>query len=50
MLKHISSVFWIVIAITAAAVLWGVISPDSLQMCLNRHKHLLPIHLVGIIF
>lgn len=31
MLKHISSVFWIVIAITAAAVLWGVISPDSLQ-------------------
>lgn len=31
MLKHISSVFWIVIAITAAAVLWGVFSPDSLQ-------------------
>jgi glycine betaine transporter len=30
-LKNISSVFWIVIVITAAAVLWGVISPDSLQ-------------------
>ncbi|WP_280146343.1 glycine betaine transporter OpuD [Bacillus amyloliquefaciens] len=29
--KNISSVFWIVIVITAAAVLWGVVSPDSLQ-------------------
>ncbi|NMV97222.1 glycine betaine transporter OpuD [Bacillus velezensis] len=31
MKKNISSVFWIVIVITAAAVLWGAISPDSLQ-------------------
>ncbi|MCO4849632.1 glycine betaine transporter OpuD [Bacillus vallismortis] len=30
-MKNISSVFWIVIVITAAAVLWGVVSPDSLQ-------------------
>ncbi|MCF7617200.1 BCCT family transporter [Bacillus sonorensis] len=31
MLKNISSVFWIVIVITAAAVLWGIIAPDNLQ-------------------
>lgn len=30
-MKNISSVFWIVIVITAAAVLWGVVSPVSLQ-------------------
>lgn len=29
--KNISSVFWIVIVITAAAVLWGVIAPENLQ-------------------
>ncbi|TWK37939.1 hypothetical protein CHCC20348_0185 [Bacillus paralicheniformis] len=30
-LKNISSVFWIVIVITAAAVLWGIVAPDNLQ-------------------
>lgn len=30
-MKNVSSVFWIVIAITFVAVLWGVFSPETLQ-------------------
>lgn len=30
-MKNVSSVFWIVIAITFIAVLWGALSPDTLQ-------------------
>lgn len=30
-MKNVSSVFWIVIAITFVAVMWGAFSPESLQ-------------------
>nr|WP_280513603.1 CbrC family protein [Bacillus xiamenensis] len=30
-MKNVSSVFWMVIAITFVAVLWGVFSPETLQ-------------------
>lgn len=30
-MKNVSSVFWIVIAITFVAVMWGAFSPDTLQ-------------------
>ncbi|MGE6628815.1 glycine betaine transporter OpuD [Bacillus sp. NPDC077027] len=35
-MKNVSSVFWIVIVITFATVLWGAISPDSLQQITDQ--------------